>query len=80
MALEIRGRCGPSAGFFTPGTGTKIGTLPAQYAPTRLAMFPVAFSGGFIGRIQIELNGDMMVQVNQESRNTVMLDGIVLPL
>ncbi|WP_270267292.1 phage tail protein [Enterococcus casseliflavus] len=80
MALEIRGRCGPSAGFFTPGTGTKIGTLPAQYAPTRLAMFPVAFSGGFVGRIQIELNGDMMVQVNQESRNTVMLDGIVLPL
>ena len=80
MALEIRGRCGPSAGFFTPGTGTKIGTLPAQYAPTRLAMFPVAFSGGFVGRIQIELNGDMIVQVNQESRNTVMLDGIVLPL
>ena len=69
MALEIRGRCGPSAGFFTPGTGTKIGTLPAQYAPTRLAMFPVAFSGGFVGRIQIELNGDMMVQVNQEQKH-----------
>lgn len=80
FSVQLRGRCGPTTGSFTAGAGTRIGTLPVGTRPTRLAMFPVAFSGGFIGRLQVELNGDLMVQVNQTGRTVTMIDGIVLPL
>lgn len=79
--VEIRGRCGPTGtGTFVAGTGTPIGTLPVGNRSDRVSMFACPFSGGYVGRVQIEPTGLLNAQVNQSGRGTVMLDGIVLPL
>ena len=80
FSIEIRGRAQKSSGSFSSGTGTIVGTLPSDCRPTRLAMFPVAFSGGNVGRVQVSLEGQLQVQVNTSGVTTVMLDGIIMPL
>lgn len=79
-SVEIRGRAKVNSGNIPASRGIVVATLPAGCRPSRLAMFPVAFSGANIGRVQIELNGDMIIQIRDSNTTTVMLDGIILPL
>ncbi|MEG7636825.1 hypothetical protein SQQ66_00295, partial [Enterococcus casseliflavus] len=56
--VQLRGRVGPSSGNFDL-TGRRIGSIP--YAASMLELFLCGANSGRSGRIQVELNGDLMV-------------------
>lgn len=71
--IQLRGRVGPASGFFT-GTGVRIGSIP--YPASVLELFLCGANSGRSGRMQVELNGDLMVASADSSVTYISLSGI----
>lgn len=71
--VQLRGRVGPSSGNFDL-TGRRIGSIP--YAASMLELFLCGANSGRSGRIQVELNGDLMVASADSGVTYISLSGI----
>lgn len=71
--VQLRGRVGPSSGFFDL-TGRRIGTIP--FPATMLELFLCGANSARSGRIQVELNGDLMVASKDPNVTYISLSGI----
>ncbi|MEW3467657.1 hypothetical protein AB1I55_16300 [Enterococcus entomosocium] len=71
--VQLRGRVGPSSGNFDL-TGRRIGSIP--YAASMLELFLCGANSGRSGRIQVELNGDLMVASADSGVTYISLSGL----
>ncbi|MFS1008449.1 hypothetical protein ACFC8U_03715 [Enterococcus casseliflavus] len=71
--VQLRGRVGPSSGNFDL-TGRRIGSIP--YAASMLELFLCGANSGRSGRMQVELNGDLMVASADSGVTYISLSGI----
>ncbi|MGG5335418.1 hypothetical protein [Enterococcus sp. AZ154] len=71
--VQLRGRVGPSSGNFDL-TGRRIGSIP--YPASMLELFLCGANSGRSGRMQVELNGDLMVASADSGVTYISLSGI----
>lgn len=71
--VQLRGRVGPASGFFT-GTGVRIGSIP--FPASVLELFLCGANSGRSARMQVELNGDLMVASADSSVTYLSMSGI----
>lgn len=71
--VQLRGRVGPASGFFT-GTGVRIGSIP--FPASVLELFICGANSARSARMQVELNGDLMVASADSGVRYLSMSGI----